>query len=82
MRQPSSPPTRTARPDTALAKGWWAAGPDVRKRIAASRSGVTTIEYALIATLIIVAIAASVGGFTSGLGAMMANSFGQIASAM
>ena len=82
MRRHSTPRIRTVLPEIAL-RGWldamwrpaWAS-------LAADCRGVTSLEYAIMGAFIMVAIAASVGGFTGGLGAMMTNTFGSIGASM
>ncbi len=59
-----------------------AACPGMRRSLAHDRAGVTAIEYALVALLVMVVIAGAVGGYTGGLGALMTSSFEKVAAAM
>jgi Flp pilus assembly pilin Flp len=54
----------------------------VLRALARHREGVTSLEYAIMGSLICAAIAASVYGFATGLGGNMAGTFGLLASKM
>jgi len=51
-------------------------------RLAACRRGVTAIEYALMGSLVAVAISAALFGYTGNLGSAMTHTFTQIAASM
>jgi Flp pilus assembly pilin Flp len=54
----------------------------VAVRLVRHREAVTSLEYAIMGSLICAAIAASVYGFATGLGGNMAGTFGLLASKM
>lgn len=82
MRRTNIPPARTVRHRAARRAGSRAIRHPAWHCFTGARRGVTSIEYAIMGAFIMVAIAASVGGFTGGLGSLMKASFGHIAAAM
>jgi Flp pilus assembly pilin Flp len=66
--------TNGLRAAAALERGGW--------RFALARGGVTALEYALMASLVAVAIVGGVAGFSGSLGTLMSGSFSLIAASM
>lgn len=74
-----APVARTAltsglRRAAALERGW--------RRFGRARAGVTALEYALMGSLVAVAIAGGVAGYTNSLGTFMSGAFSAIAASM
>jgi pilus assembly protein Flp/PilA len=66
--------TNGLRPPVALERGL--------RRLARARDAVTAMEYALMASLVAVAIIGGVAGYSNSLGTLMSNTFSQIAAKM
>jgi Flp pilus assembly pilin Flp len=52
------------------------------RRLAGDRSGVTSLEYAIIGSFIFAAIAGALYGYGNGLGFQLANTFGVLSAHM
>ncbi len=69
-------------PSVAQPSRWVATRNRVWRALRADCSGVTAIEYALMGSLVAIAIIGGVNGYSGSLGTLMNNAFTKIASAM